>query len=237
MGCTTSNEKQSIPSSNPSNRNQQRVHNSRERDFEPYLQSRINPSFNFPEMDNDTYIGTGIKRIKAYISKIPESELKKRRNEFWETRIEGNSDIWNFLREICENKDSDDSDIKAFLEVNDIIPYKNCINVTYDGKGFLYEIPNYCIQDPFLYDLPKEDKNKPKIENIIIFVWKEGNLIKIKESNYLNIGELKKILSENFKCSYDKIRLFFGGKEMKNDKELWYYNVTSECTIMSMVVK
>ena len=237
MGCTTGNDKESISSSNTSNRHQQRIRNSRERDFEPYLQSKINPSFNFPEVDNDTYIGSGIKRIKAYISNIPESELIKRRNEFWQTRIEGNSDTWNFLREICENKETDDSDIKAFLEANDIIPYKDCINVTYDAKGFLYEIPNYCIQDPYLYDLPNENKTKPKKEDIKIFVWREGNLIKIKESNYLKVEELKKILSENFQCSYDRIRLFFGGKEMKNDKELWYYNVTSECTIMSMVVK
>ena len=237
MGCSSSNEKELQSNSNINNRYQQREHKSRERDLEPYLQSKINPSFNFPEIDKETYIGTGIKRIKAYKSNIPEAELKKRRNEFWETRIEGNIDTWNFLREICENKDSDDNDIKAFLEANDIITYKNSINVNYDAYGFLYDIPNYCIQDPFLYDLPNENKIKPKMENIKIFIWKEGKLIKIKESNYLNVGELKKMLSESFKCSDDKIRLFFGGKEMKNDKELWFYNITSDCTIMSMIIK
>jgi hypothetical protein len=45
------------------------------------------------------------------------------------------------------------------------------------------------------------------------------------------------MLNESFKCSDDKIRLFFGGKEMKNDKELWFYNITSDCTIMSMIIK
>ncbi len=236
MGCTTSNEKQSIPSSNPSNRNQQRVHNSRERDFEPYLQSRINPSFNFPEMDNDTYIGTGIKRIKAYISKIPESELKKRRNEFWETRIEGNSDIWNFLREICENNDSDDKDCTAFLQANDIIPYKNCINVTYDGAGSLYEIPNYCIQEPLVY-IENNDiiKEKRELKNITFYVKKETQTFQIINDNYLKVEDLKKMISKKFNCQIENVRMFFLGKEMENDKEIWYYNVEDQSTITLMI--
>ena len=48
-----------------------------ENNFEPYLQSKINPSFNFPEVDEEKYIGTGIKKIKGYISNISEEELLK----------------------------------------------------------------------------------------------------------------------------------------------------------------
>ncbi len=237
MGCTTGNDKESISSSNTSNRHQQRIRNSRERDFEPYLQSKINPSFNFPEVDNDTYIGSGIKRIKAYISNIPESELIKRRNEFWQTRIEGNSDTWNFLKEICENKDSDDNDILAYLQACDVVPYKSCINVTYDQNGFLYEIPNYCIQDPYIYNIPNEDKEKSKKQTIVFFIWKEGKTIEIKNNNYLSVSDLKNLLSQQFNYDKEKIRLFFGGKELKDEKELWYYNITSGCTVMSMFMK
>ena len=208
-----------------------------ENNFEPYLQSKINPSFNFHEVDEEKYIGTGIKKIKGYISNISEEELLKKRKEFWETRIEGNPETWNFLKEICENKDSDDNDILAYLQACDIVPYKSCINVTYDQNGFLYEIPNYCIQDPYKYNVPKEDKEKSKKQNIVFFIWKEGKIIEIKNNNYLSVSDLKNLLSQQFNFDKEKIRLFFGGKELKDEKELWYYNIISGCTVMSMFMK
>ena len=208
-----------------------------ENNFEPYLQSKINPSFNFPEVDEEKYIGTGIKKIKGYISNISEEELLKKRKEFWETRIEGNPETWNFLKEICENKDSDDNNILAYLQACDIVPYKSCINVTYDQNGFLYEIPNYCIQDPYKYNVPKEDKEKSKKQNIVFFIWKEGKIIEIKNNNYLSVSDLKNLLSQQFNFDKEKIRLFFGGKELKDEKELWYYNIISGCTVMSMFMK
>ena len=35
--------------------------------------------------------------------------------------------------------------------------------------------------------------------------------------------------------TYDKIRLFFSGKEMKNDLQLWNYNVDDDVVVMIMV--
>ena len=51
------------------------------------------------------------------------------------------------------------------LEAYDLIPYKNCINVSYDELGGLYEIPNYCVHDPMVYDLP-EDPNDIIFERV-----------------------------------------------------------------------
>jgi hypothetical protein len=45
--------------------------------------------------------------------------------------------------------------------------YKDCINVTYDTRGNIYEIPNYCINDPSIYDIPKQEvKPKPRKKDI-----------------------------------------------------------------------
>ena len=35
--------------------------------------------------------------------------------------------------------------------------------------------------------------------------------------------------------TFDKIRLFFSGKEMKDDLEIWNYNVDDDVVIMVMV--
>ena len=43
--------------------------------------------------------------------------------------------------------------------------------------------------------------------------------------------------SKKYKVGIDKIRLFFYGKEMKNDLELWNYNVSQDCVVILMITK
>jgi len=207
------------------------------RNLDPFLQSTINPSFNFPEVKENIYLGTGLKKIKGYISNISKEELIKKRKEFWETRIEGNFETWNFLKQICENDDLDEKDIKAYLEANEIIPYKNCINVTYDRMGGIYEIPNYCIQDPVEYILINENKNKPNEKEINFNIKKDIEIFNIQNSNYLSVDILKSNLGNKFNCNKEDIRLFFTGKEMMNDKEIWFYDIDNNCTITAMITK
>ena len=207
------------------------------RNLDPFLQSTINPSFNFPEVKENIYLGIGLKKIKGYISNISKEELIKKRKEFWETRIEGNFETWNFLKQICENDDLDEKDIKAYLEANEIIPYKNCINVTYDRMGGIYEIPNYCIQDPVEYILINENKNKPNEKEINFNIKKDIEIFNIQNSNYLSVDILKSNLGNKFNCNKEDIRLFFTGKEMMNDKEIWFYDIDNNCTITAMITK
>jgi hypothetical protein len=49
---------------------------------EIYLQSKFNPNFNYPEIE-DVYLGLGLKRMKAYICPHSQEELLKKRTEFW----------------------------------------------------------------------------------------------------------------------------------------------------------
>jgi hypothetical protein len=58
----------------------------------------------------DVFVGTGIKKTKAYISDIPEEKLLKKREEYWETRTEGDTEIWNILK-MCCNEDMSESKI------------------------------------------------------------------------------------------------------------------------------
>ena len=189
MGCTCSSEEQSMSQNVSSNRHYKSNRNSqRERDdryphqrrhnnnnnnqdcsdnnnifqpnFEPFLQSRIDPYFNFPEVEGEVYVGEGLKKMKGYISQISKEEILKKREEFWQTRVEGNKDTWAFLQRICEDPEFEHEDIGAYLSATGIVPYKDCINVTYDTFGGLYEIPNYCIHFPSKYDLPEFHKEK-----------------------------------------------------------------------------
>ena len=203
--------------------------------FQPYLQSKNDPFFNFPEVKENKYVGKGLKRMKGYISNIPEEELKKKREAFWGTRVEGNKQTWNFLKEICEMPSGEENNLEAMLKAYDLTPYNKCINVSYDALGALYEIPNYCIHDPMVYELPEDNKKKPN-EKKIKFKARSGmKHLKLKSSNYSSVKKTKMSVAKKLGTTYDKIRLFFSGKEMKNDLQLWNYNVDNDVVIMVMV--
>jgi hypothetical protein len=153
------------------------------REISPYLQSRVNPNFNFPEVKEDVYVGCGLRRMKAFKSTIPKDELKQRREAFWGTRVEGNEQVWQFLREICELPVNEDENIKPMLEANEITPLKNCINVTFDRGGEVYEIPNYCINEPISFDLPETHMKKPEKKKISFHGRKGTEQFKIKTEN------------------------------------------------------
>ena len=205
--------------------------------YEPYLQSKHDENFNYKETSN--YIGTGVKRMKGYISPITFEELEKIRNDFWSSRIEGNPQIWEILHLICNDNSLSTEDIDGYMKASNIVTYKGCINVTYDNKGFLYEIPNYCINDPVEYE-KIEEKSPLKKEDIDVKIRCFSYEEKININNYLSVTELKDIIKkrDGFQKKYelDNIRLFFGGKELNDNKELWFYNVQNN-SIIQMLAK
>ena len=208
--------------------------------YEPYLQSKQDENFNFKEIE-DEYVGEGVKRMKGYISPVSLEELQKIREDFWTSRIEGNPEVWEILRTICSDYSLSLEDIDIYMKSSNIVTYKGCINVTYDSKGYLYEIPNYCINDPVKYEKNEEEKKDiPQKEDIEIKIRCYTIEGKITISNQENIEKLKEIIFEhkNFKNKYilEGVRLFFGGKELQNQKQLWYYNIENK-SIIQMLAK
>ena len=202
------------------------------RQLEPYLQTKNNPNFNFPEIKKNIYVGKGLRRMKGYISIVSKEELEKRRIAFWGTRIEGNSQVWNFLKELCELPIGEEKNMKAMLEANEITPLQKCINVTYDKAGEVYEIPNYCINEPFAYDLPETHVKKPNRKIINFHVRKGAKQIKIKSPNTTPIEKIKSNIANKIQKKEEDIRMFFGGKELKNGNELWKYNIDDDCVVI-----
>ena len=173
--------------------------------------------------------------MKGYISNISKEDLQKKRESFWGTRVEGNQQTWKFLKEICEMPESEENDLLAMLQAYDLIPYNNCINVSYDALGGLYEIPNYCIHDPTEYDLPEMKQNKPEEKKISFKARYGAKQIKLKCSNYSGVKKIKGHIAKKMGSTSNKIRLFFYGKEMKNDMQLWNYNVDDDVIVIIMI--
>jgi hypothetical protein len=233
MGCSDSSSEKKENGPKPEEVIQQSLTNTRRR-FEPFLQSKQDPNFNFPEVEEDIFIGNGLKKMKGYISPISKEDLDKKRISFWGTRTEGNEQTWEFLKQVCEMPSEEDENINVMLEAYGLIPYNNCINITYDASGALYEIPNYCINEPYKYEIVENEKEKPKEEKVS-FRLKGTHKTKITCSNYETIEKVKQKIGKKYKVEIDKIRLFFYGKELKNDLELWNYNVSNDCVVILMI--
>ena len=233
MGCSDSSSEKKENEPKPEEVIQQSLTNTRRR-FEPFLQSKQDPNFNFPEVEEDIFIGSGLKKMKGYISPISKEDLDKKRISFWGTRTEGNEQTWEFLKQVCEMPSEEDENINVMLEAYGLIPYNNCINITYDASGALYEIPNYCINEPYKYEIVENEKEKPKEEKVS-FRLKGTHKTKITCSNYETVEKVKQKIGKKYKVEIDKIRLFFYGKELKNDLELWNYNVSNDCVVILMI--
>lgn len=92
------------------------------------------------------------------------------------------------------------------------------------------------------YAILDSEKKKPIECKLTIHIRNNLNQFTITISNCSSIDKLKdeiiKIIREaknKRQITKHKISLFFGGKELKNDKEVWYYNVTNNVVLILMV--
>jgi hypothetical protein len=153
------------------------------------------------------------------------------------TRTEGNAEVWQFLEKICSsNEFNDDEVLLGCLEAMEIKPYQDCINICYDNAGAIYEIPNYCINEPCEYNIvtTKTFSKKVAEKNISVRIRKFADDIVVKCKNAWTVLELKgniKAIGDISITNPERVRLFFCGKELQNSEELWFYNIEDESII------
>jgi hypothetical protein len=136
------------------------------------------------------------------------------------------------LEKVCNSGEFEDEGLTfGVLEAMEIKPYSDCLNICFDGAGAVYEIPNYCINDPLEYDILSTTRGnikKPVQKDIKVIIRKVVDEVSIACTNIWTVGELKnsiKAIGDIIEAKPECIRLFFGGKELQNAEELWNYNI------------
>ncbi|GFR42931.1 hypothetical protein Agub_g3829 [Astrephomene gubernaculifera] len=78
---------------------------------------------------------------------ITTSQLKKKREEFWDTQPHygGDRNIWDALKAACE---ADQDTCRLLIESAGIIVAAHDMTVCYDERGAKYELPKYVLSDP-----------------------------------------------------------------------------------------
>lgn len=102
------------------------------------------------------------------------------------------------------------------------------INELIDNKHRIYRIPNYCINDPLFEKKIAEIDETHQIKKMTVTLYDvyEVKKTNISVSDNIKIGEIKKRFAHHndLDMSKYKIRLLFGGSDLKDDDYLYQYN-------------
>jgi len=195
----------------------------------------INEKFeDMEEINENIYVGIGIKKMKGYKCTLKIDELNKLREHFWEIKTNTNNNNWIIWKTIKRAVAYDELRASLLLEEYKIKTANGCINHLIDSKGNHYYIPNYCINDPYYEKAVLNEKNVEE-KKIKMKFYGEKN-IEMEIGNKLRGKELKSEIKIKEKIEDDKIiRLFYRGREIKDDDFLYNHNLNENCQIMLMV--
>ncbi|KAM3136691.1 Ubiquitin domain-containing protein 2 [Paramecium bursaria] len=200
-----------------------------QQESQPNQDVNLQYSIQFKILKEET--GEDFKKTKAYISYISEQELQKFRNHFWETRVEGQQEIWQILRNVVKE---DIQNAKAMIEAMDIKLINNSLQSVYDHKGKRYDIPIFCINDPQKYDVREQIKSGVGLIPILVRSPKfNGQDLKIEIDLQNQVEVLKNQIKEQKQVK--TLRLFFGGMELKDKNLLSEYNLKENDIVIAFL--
>ena len=186
---------------------------------------------NMPEVEEEIYVNYGIKRMKGYKCNLHIDELNNLREKFWQLKISLN-ERYKFLRQAVLY---DSNKCEEYLIKNGFLTINGCINQCTDYTKYVYNIPNYCINDPYFEkELEKVNLNREK-NKICIFL----KLNDIKEKFIFDDDITGKEIKEEFlkrknldlENYFKRIRLFFGGNEIHDNEFLYQHKVKDNYSI------
>lgn len=177
---------------------------------------------------------------------IIKEELEKLREDFWGSRVDGNSQIWGTIRTCAEmilqssNGNEGIETANAILTASNIKTPRGTLELCYDEWGFAYHIPNYCLSDPVAFggSLPKaisapvsrSELGSPISLEVRVYPSDKKLLIKCHSNTF--ISELKELIeqqsieankADNLTpiCEVRKQRVIYLGREfIANDQML-----------------
>lgn len=222
----------------PRNQQNQQIKNNNEINFNNNLNQNLpdintdqflEPEFkNFPS-ENNIYSGEGIKRMKAFKSKIQVDKLGELRDKFFISKIKSEGEIWKQIRYACFY---DSEKAKNLLTAYHLIPYKNCMNILTDIRGKRYYTPNFCINDPYVCrDEIKISNSRKSIEiNLKILEIYTNKKKEIKVPDDISVLKLKQLCYSEIKDS-TIIRMITAGQELIDNNLLYQHELKNDQTI------
>lgn len=172
--------------------------------------------------------GEGVKQTKAWEATLTPSILQQKRSEFWLSFRGHSHSSCLLLKQACE---ADAASAKLMLEMEGFTLENGTMSVCISPRGHRYELPPFILSDPVKFKdgtvqkIVKKEQNEGivciKLRSVFINKEEEVNV-----SNSITVKELKRMYLEGNK-DYNDVRMFFGGKELVDDKRLISYSIES----------
>jgi Ubiquitin family/Ubiquitin-binding domain len=197
-------------------------------------QPKFTVAKDYAEVDGKTS-GEGVKTTKAWEATLTPSILQTKRQEFWQSFRGHNRSSCLYLRQAAE---ADAATAKLLLEMGGFSLENGTMEVCISPNGHRYELPPFILVDPIKFKDPNMPAvvKKPICEAVIelklrtVFTVKE-NIVKI--SNSVTVKELKELyFSINKDIDGQDVRMFFGGKEMQENKSLMSYAIETGMVVL-----
>lgn len=190
----------------------------------------------YAELDDQT-VGEGVKQTKAWKASITRPQLERKREEFWKKQTSGRRRVWYTIRTAVE---ADYLTAATLLAAAEITLVNDSITHCKDSDGLLYEVPLFVINNPveFFTKKKRKTKVKPPIEEVVnLKIRRPGKEvdIELQIESERTVQEMKGKYSELEGIEQDKIRLFFAGKEMKDEQNIAFYEVRSTMVVQAFV--
>lgn len=125
----------------------------------------------------------------------------------------------------------------SILKDNNIQTAQGCLNECRDSKNILYKIPNFCINDPYFekeyIDVAEQDITVTDKLNLVIYDLYDNKKVPFTLESNITGMELKQLYSDHFVVNLNqyKVRLLFGGAEIKDEQNLYGHKVKDGYTI------
>jgi len=193
-----------------------------------------------PECDGEKFKGVGIKKMKGYKCDLPINELNKLREEFWNYKIKKGPSIWISIKQACIMDDVRASNKLKSLGLNTL---NGCINHIVDSRNNHYQIPNFCINDPYfekvisLDDSITDDKRISKLIKFCLFDLYKNIKINLEMLETATGKEIKDIYCKmnNIDIESNFMRLIFGGAEILDNHKLYKHQIKNGFTVQLLV--
>ena len=181
--------------------------------------------------------GKGCKQTPAWETELTKAEIEGKIKEFWETRIDGNPRMWEKLKEACMEPDVKKAE--AIVRGCGLRMHDGMISLCYDERGHRFELPPFVLNPAIKYgegeyskDVIHEEFPVKDIELVLraagetdknMIIKTNESIKSIKEQYLKDLGRQK------------NIKLFFNGKEMKDNKRLGEFKVDNQFVLQVFI--
>ncbi|KAG5175922.1 hypothetical protein JKP88DRAFT_270922 [Tribonema minus] len=212
----------------------------------------------------DGPVGRASKRITKgppwkYGSVVTQQQLVDMRQEYFATRVEGHSYVWQVIKAACEALLEGDEELaNSIMEASAVICPTGVMTLCYDDSGLEYRVPKYCFRNP--EDMRSTMDEARALQGHVAAVLEPGESITLKmqvapierkfdvgASSNMTVVQLKQALCDHIETLTGDAsekphgvhpfnqRIIYCGRELPDSKTLAELNVSPDFVLQVYV--